>query len=258
MNTAITIFIFVFGLMIGSFLNVVIYRLPRRESIVHPPSHCPSCNAKIKPYDNIPVLSYILLFGRCRNCGRHISFRYPLVELLTGALFAGVYMKYGMTVDLPVLGVLTAGLVAVTFIDIDHRIIPNAITYPGIVLGFAASFITTVTTPAGSIAGMAAGSGILLATAFIYKKLTGTEGMGMGDVKLMAMLGAFLGWQAALFIVVLSAFFGSAAGISLIVFAGKGRKYAVPYGPFISLAAVLYLFYGQELIGIYLRMVGYA
>ncbi len=252
------VFVSVFGLIIGSFLNVVIYRIPEHKSIVYPSSRCPYCNTEIKPYDNIPVLSYIILRGRCRACGRHISLRYPVIELLTGVLFAGIYIKYGLALDLPVLFILTAGLVAVAFIDIDHRIIPNVITYPGIVLGFASSFFTGINSPVGSISGIAAGAGILLATAYIYKAVAGVEGMGMGDVKLMAMLGAFLGWEAVLFIVVMSAFIGSAAGIFLVIFAGKGRRYAVPFGPFISMAAILYLFYGQGIIAIYLRTIGYA
>ncbi len=258
MTAGIIVSVFIFGLIIGSFLNVVIYRLPEHQSIVFPASHCPHCGKQIKPYDNIPLVSYIMLRGRCRYCGEKISLRYPAVELITGLLAAGLFIKYGFTVDLMVFFVLSAGLIAITFIDIDRMIIPNAISYPGIVLGFASSFFVSTNNPVSAAIGILAGAGILFATAFIYKRVTGVEGMGMGDVKLMAMIGAFLGWEAALFTVIISACIGSIAGIFLVVFAGKGRKHAIPYGPFISASAIVYLFYGQTLITIYLRMIGYA
>jgi len=258
MATIIIILFFIFGLIIGSFLNVVIYRLPEHKSIVTPSSHCPNCNAGIKPYDNIPLISYLILRGKCRSCGRHISLRYPLIEFLTGALAAAVYIKYGISFDWIILFALSAALVVAAFIDIDHKIIPDVITYPGIVIGFACSFFLSINNPIGSVLGIITGGGFLLGTAYAYKKVTGVEGMGMGDVKLMAMLGAFLGWGAVLFIIIMSAFIGAAAGLSLMAFAGKGRRYAIPYGPFISLSAIIYLFYGQSLINLYLRIIGYA
>lgn len=258
MTTAIIIFIFIFGLIIGSFLNVVIYRLPLHQSLAYPSSHCPFCNAKIKPYDNIPVISYVLLLGRCRSCKKHISLRYPLVELLTGCMIVLLYMKYGPGIDMLMLFILSASLIAITFIDIDHRIIPDTLSYPGILVGFVSSFFIPINNPVGSVIGMFAGSGILFIVAYLYEKITGAEGMGMGDVKLMAMLGAFLGWQASIFIIIMSSLIGSIAGIGLMVFAGKSRKFAVPYGPFISLAAVVYMFYGQFLIDLYLKVIGYA
>lgn len=258
MDITIIIFIFVFGLIIGSFLNVVIHRLPLHQSLVYPASHCPYCNAKIKPYDNIPVLSYILLLGKCRLCSKRISLRYPAVELITGTIAALLYIKYGPGIDMAVLFVLSASLIAITFIDIDHRIIPNAISYPGIAAGFISSFFTHVNNPVSSVIGMLAGSGILFIVAYLYEKATGVEGMGMGDVKLMAMLGAFLGWHAGVFIIIISSLIGSISGIGLMVLAGKTRKYAIPYGPFISLAAIVYMFYGRSLIELYLKVIGYA
>ncbi len=252
------VFAFIFGLIIGSFLNVVIYRLPAHVSIVSPPSRCPSCGTRIKPYDNVPVLSYLLLRGRCRCCGWNIPQRYPFVELLTGLVSLGLYARYGLTAGLAAADLLAFSLVAVAFIDIDHGIIPDRITYPGIVLGIASSFFAGINTPLGALAGIIAGAGILFATAFIYKAVTGVEGMGMGDVKLMAMIGAFLGWEASLFVIVLSALLGSIAGLSLMAFAGKGRRYAIPYGPFISAAAVAYLFYGRVIIDLYMRVIGHA
>jgi leader peptidase (prepilin peptidase)/N-methyltransferase len=258
MTVGVIVFVFIFGLIIGSFLNVVIYRLPEHQSIVSPPSHCPRCGKQIKPYDNIPLLSYIILRGKCRYCGSRISPRYPAVELITGLLAAGLFIKYGFSVDLIGFFILSACLIAITFIDIDHRIIPNTISYPGTIIGFAASFFVSINNPINATIGILTGAGILFATAFIYKAVTGVEGMGMGDVKLMAMIGAFLGWEAAIFTIIISAFIGSIVGVSLVLFAGKGRRYAIPYGPFISASAIIYLFYGQTFIHIYLRMTGYA
>ncbi|MGC8900317.1 MAG: prepilin peptidase [bacterium] len=257
MALIIYVFVSLFGLIIGSFLNVVIYRLPRHESIIHPGSHCPYCGNAIKPFDNIPVISYLILKGRCRYCKNKIPIRYPIVELTTAVLFTCLYIRYGMSIDTVVFFILGAGLIAITFIDLDHRIIPNAISYPGIVIGFVSSFFISTNNPINSIIGIFAGSGILFLTAFIYRAVTGVEGMGMGDVKLMAMIGAFLGWQASLFTIVISALVGSIVGVVLIVFMGKGRRYAIPYGPFISASAVIYLFYGKMLIDLYLRLVGY-
>ena len=258
MTVEVIVFVFIFGLVIGSFLNVVIYRLPEHQSIVSPGSHCPHCGKPIKPYDNIPLVSYIILRGRCRYCANRISARYPAVELITGLLAAGLFVKYGLTIDLIVFFVLSAGLTAISFIDIDHGIIPNALSYPGIIIGFASSFFVSINNPVSSIIGILTGAGILFVTAFTYKSVTGVEGMGMGDVKLMAAIGAFLGWEAAIFTVIISACIGALAGVTLILFAGKGRRYAIPYGPFISASAVVYLFYGHALIALYLRMIGYA
>ncbi len=258
MIAGVVVFVFIFGLIIGSFLNVVIYRLPDNQSIVSPPSHCPICGKPIKPYDNIPLLSYIILRGKCRYCGSRISLRYPAVELITGLTAAGLFIKYGFNVDFIVFFILSACLIAITFIDIDYRIIPNTISYPGIIIGFAASFFVSINNPINAAIGILTGAGILFSTAFIYKAVTGVEGMGMGDVKLMAMIGAFLGWEAVLYTIIISAFIGSIVGVLLVLLAGKGRRYAIPYGPFISASAISYLFYGQILIHSYLRMIGYA
>lgn len=258
MTGALIASVVLFGLIVGSFLNVVIYRLPLHQSIVYPGSRCPQCGRALKPYDNIPVISYLFLRGRCRYCRARISLRYPGVELLTGLIAAGLYLRYGLTAELAVFFILSAGLVAVSFIDLDHGIIPNTISYPGIVAGMVFSFFPGTISPVNALLGILTGAGILFATAFLYKTASGVEGMGMGDVKLMAMIGAFLGWQAALFTIVLSALIGALAGVGLILFAGKGRRYALPYGPFISAAALVYLFYGQFLITAYLRIMGYA
>lgn len=257
MNIIISVLIFVYGLIIGSFLNVVIYRLPRHESIIHPASHCPSCGKAIKPYDNIPLLSYIILRGKCRSCGARISPRYPLVEFLTGFIFVLVYLKYRLSVDTLVLSILSSCLIAITFIDIDYRIIPNAISYPGIIIGLISSFFVSINNPINALIGILVGSGILFLTAFLYRAITKVEGMGMGDVKLMAMIGAFLGWKAAIFTIIISAFLGSIIGLGLVIFAGKGKRYAIPYGPFIAISAITYMFYGNFLIEIYLRIIGY-
>lgn len=258
MNLTIFMFVFLFGLIIGSFLNVLIYRLPKHESIIHPGSHCPYCGKPIKFYDNIPVISYLILKARCRYCKSKISLRYPIVELITGIIFACIFLKYGFSIDTIVLLILSASLIAITFIDLDQRIIPNAISYPGIIMGFVSSFFVSLNNPVSSIIGLLTGSGILFLTAFVYKSITGIEGMGMGDVKLMGMIGAFLGWEASIFTIVTSALIGSIVGIGLMIFAGKGKRFAIPYGPFISFSAVIYLFYGKIIIELYLRLINYA
>ncbi len=239
-----------FGAVVGSFLNVVIYRLPRGESIVFPGSHCPHCGVPILARDNLPVLGYLLLRGRCRACGAGISARYPCVEALTALLAAGVWWRFGLSVQLPVLFVFLAGLVAVTFIDLDHRIIPDSLSLGGVVVGFACSFLTPLGW-LGSLAGAALGGGVLLAVALGYLALTRREGMGFGDVKLLAAIGAFLGWQAVLFTVFVSSVVGSVVGLSLVALRGSGMRLEVPFGPFLALGAALYVFVGPELVAWY-------
>ena len=238
-----------FGLVIGSFLNVVAHRVPGRMSLSLPPSHCPSCEAPIKPYDNIPVLSWLILRGRCRSCSTHISARYPLVEALTAVLFAAVVaVHHGDTAALVLGLVLVAFLVPIALIDLDHRIIPNRLTLPAAIL---AVVLGTALDPGGQverlIAGAAAGA-VLGLPAFISPK-----GMGMGDAKLVAVLGLYLGASVA------PAFFvaflvGTAVGIGIIARQGmmKGRKTAVPFGPFLALGGIVGVLAGNELVQAYL------
>jgi leader peptidase (prepilin peptidase) / N-methyltransferase len=258
-----SIFAFILGAVVGSFLNVCICRMPNDESIVSPPSHCPKCNYQIRWYDNIPILSYLFLKGRCRGCGERISPQYPLVELINGLLALALFLKFdtGLPQDLfgasgflfLVFFLFCSALVVVTFIDLEHQIIPDAITLPGIVIGFAVSFFT----PLGwlnSLIGIIAGGGSLLLVASLYELLTKKEGMGGGDVKLLAMMGAFFGWKAILFIVFASSLFGSVIGVALMVAQKKDSKLAIPFGPFLAGAAVLYLFYGPQIINWYLNV----
>ncbi|MDF1554710.1 MAG: prepilin peptidase [Deferrisomatales bacterium] len=244
-----------FGAVVGSFLNVVIHRMPRGESLSFPPSHCPRCAAGIRPWDNVPIISYLILRGRCRACSQPISPRYPLVEAAMAGLAAGTWLQFGPSIAFGVYFVFLAGLLAITFIDLDHKIIPDSLSLGGTVLGVAASFFTGVGWKA-SMAGALLGGGLLLAVALGYYALTRREGMGLGDAKLLAAIGAFLGWQAVLFTVFVSSVVGSVVGISVAVWQRSDLRFEVPYGPFLALGGVLYLFWGQPLITWYLSVLG--
>ena len=250
------IFILAFGASVGSFLNVCIYRIPIGKSILSPASSCPSCGLKIRFYDNIPVLSYILLRARCRHCREPISFQYPLVEILTSVSGVFLFRRFGLSAWLFVYALFISSLIVVTFIDLSHRIIPDVITLPGIVMGTV--FSALMTYPffypgvVSSLAGIAAGGGIVFVISSLYYLASGQAGMGGGDVKLLAMVGAFLGWKGVFFTLFSGAFVGAAIGLSLMVFWGKKSKYALPFGPFLSLGAYVYVFYGRELIDWYI------
>ncbi len=259
-------FIFIFGLLFGSFLNVCIYRLPRHESIAFPPSHCTNCNSFIKYYQNIPVISYIFLGGKCSSCKEPISVIYPIVELFTAVLVTLLFYKYGVTTKTFMYVVLVLSLIVISFIDLEHFIIPNVITFPGIAIGLLYNLLITdwglfinilpnidlgnfffivPRIPAlNSIFGIIIGGGTLLLIAYLYKLIRKREGMGMGDVKLLAMLGAFLGINGVFFIILVSSLVGSIIGITIILIQKGNMKLALPYGPFISLAAVIFLFTG--------------
>lgn len=238
------------GLIIGSFLNVVIHRLPRGKSVVRPGSSCPSCRKKIKWYDNFPVFSYLALRGRCRHCRHTISIRYPLVELITALLFFAVFEKFGWG---PLLFVrdwpFVAGLIAVAFIDLDHRIIPDEISLGGLVLGLITAGWVPGLGWVPSILGAALGFGLFYGFAWLYEKITGRSGLGGGDIKLLAMLGAFLGSAGVFYTVLLSSVLGSIVGISWALIAKQGRvmTVAIPYGPFLVVAALMYYFWGDQI-----------
>lgn len=242
---------FLFGAVVGSFLNVVIYRLPLGISIVTPRSRCPACEKPIRAIQNIPVLSYLALRGRCANCGVRISPRYPFVEALTGALWAALWLRFGPTVECVAMIALATMLVAMTFIDIDHKIIPDSMSLGSIPAGFAFSFFTPVGWQA-SLIGVVAGGGVLFLVAEGYRLLTKREGMGFGDVKLLAGLGAFLGWQAVPFIVLVSSVVGAVVGIAAMKLAREDMRMEVPFGPFLALGAILYIMRGKEIIDWYL------
>lgn len=248
------LFSFILGAVVGSFLNVCIYRLPAGESVVSPPSRCPSCGMRIRPWDNVPILSWLILRGRCRSCRAKISARYPLVELINGLLTLALFLKFGPTLTFAVLFIFCSALVAITFIDLDHQIIPDVISLPGIALGFAASFFLPWLGWLNSLIGIVAGGGSLLLVAWLYERLTGKEGMGGGDIKLLAMMGAFLGWRAVPFIIFASSLVGSVIGLTVMMLQKKDSKLAIPFGPFLALGAVLYIFFGKAIILWYLSI----
>jgi leader peptidase (prepilin peptidase)/N-methyltransferase len=239
--------VFVFGLLWGSFLNVVIHRLPLGESVVTPRSRCPACRKPIAWYQNVPVVSWLVLRARCAGCGARISARYPLVELLTGALFALSAWWRPELLAWPFQFWFLAALVACTFIDIDHWILPDKITLPGIVVGFVGSLVAPGTAWTESLAGIAVGGGILYFVAWAYRALAHKDGLGGGDIKFLAMIGAFLGAKGALATLILSSCLGSALGIFLIVARGKRSGTAIQFGPFLALGALTAFFFGDPL-----------
>jgi leader peptidase (prepilin peptidase)/N-methyltransferase len=202
----------------------------------------------IKFYDNIPVLSYLWLMGKCRRCGGKISFRYPMIELLTGALACACFMKFDLSVEAGVYFCFLAALLVISFIDIDHQIVPDSISLPAIPIGLASSFILPSIDFSQALIGMFLGGGSLYVIAWSYQLVTGKEGMGGGDIKLLAMIGAFIGWKGVLVVIFIASATGTLIGVFLMLMANKNMKYAVPFGPFLSIAAVVYVFIGPELI----------
>ena len=255
-NHLIELSTFIFGLCIGSFLNVCIYRLPDSKSIMDPPrSFCSNCGSGILFYDNIPVLSYLWLKGRCRHCNARISVRYPMVELLSGVVALCILSKFGLTSQGLVYYAFGASLIVISFIDIDHKIIPDVITLPGIPVFFMmASFIIPEMTYIDSILGLLAGGGSLILVAWTYHLIAKKEGMGGGDIKLLAMIGALIGWQGVLFTIFAASAAGSVTGLVTMLRLHKNMKLAIPFGPFLSLGAVIYIFFGTELINWYFNL----
>jgi leader peptidase (prepilin peptidase) / N-methyltransferase len=285
-------FVLVIGLLVGSFLNVVIHRLPimmEREwktqaeeivgasayepprfenttsapyNLVVPRSACPKCGAMITAWQNIPVVSYLFLRGACANCGAKISIRYPLIELLTGVLSAVVAWKFGVTWYCAAALVLTWALIALSAIDFDHQLLPDDITLPLLWIGLLLSLAATIPSfglpvdSGDSILGAAAGYVSLWSVYKLFKWLTGKEGMGYGDFKLLAALGAWLGWQMLLVVILLSAFAGAIVGISLVAFRGRDRDIPIPFGPYLAVAGWIALIWGDWLLGSYLRLAG--
>jgi len=260
------------GLALGSFMNVCIYRIPLGKSIISPPSGCPACGERIRFYDNIPLLSYLVLLGRCRHCRRPISWRYPLVETLTGLLSLALFIRYGLSYQYFLFLLFSATLVTISFIDLDHQIIPNVLSRPGIVIGWVVSAVSFIAVHKviipdffsgpwavkqntgcfvlgniswfDSLVGIIAGYGSLFLIEVVFKYLTGKEGMGRGDAKLLAMIGAWVGWRPLLPIVMIASLTGAVIGL----LAGKGFGVRIPSGPFLSIGAIIYLFFGPQLI----------
>jgi len=244
----------IFGGIVGSFLNVCIVRLPKEESIVTPGSHCPRCNNPIKFYDNIPMISYLVLRGKCRHCNESISIQYPLIEGITALSSFLLFDKFGATLSYLFYFSFVSALIIITVIDLYHQIIPDVISIPGIGVGLLGSLIIPYISVFNSLIGILVGGGSLFLVATLYQWLFKREGMGGGDVKLLAMIGAFLGWKSVILTILLSSFIGSIVGIAIMLLKGKDFKYAIPFGPFLSLAAVISLFYGETLISWYLGL----
>jgi leader peptidase (prepilin peptidase) / N-methyltransferase len=250
-----TLFSFLFGLALGSFLNVCIYRIPLKKSIIYPPSSCPQCNARIRFYDNIPLLSYILLLGKCRSCRHPIAIRYPTVELITGLLSLALFIRYGLSPQYFLFLFFMAALIVISFIDLDHQIIPDVISLPGILLGLTFALLQwTHISWIESIIGAAAGGGFLYLIAVLFERLTKREGMGFGDVKLLAMIGAWMGWRTLPFIILISSLVGTIIGGGALLVSRRGLRVKIPFGPFLALGALMYFFFGNELAAWYYRM----
>ena len=241
----------VVGLIVGSFLNVVIHRLPLGESIVTPPSRCPACGTRVAPYDNVPVLSWMVLGGRCRSCRTRISVRYPLIELSNGILWALVLRAAPSWGDAATGAFLVSSCLALLAIDYDHQILPDWITLPGIAVGLALSFVSVRRTPIEAALGAALGAGGLFLLAFTYEKIAGQEGMGLGDVKMLGMIGALLGPAGVVLTLLLGSVSGSIVGLGLILTRGGSAKTKLPFGVFLALGAIAAFFFGDALVARY-------
>lgn len=249
------LFVFIFGACIGSFLNVCIYRIPEHKSIVTPGSFCPNCNTSIPFYCNIPILSYLFLMGRCKSCKRPISIRYPLIEALTGVFAFLLLYKFGLSPATGFWFVFISVLITISFIDIDHQIIPDIISLPGILIFSSSFYFLPEMTLTHTLLGLIAGGGSLYAVALLYYFFRKQEGMGGGDIKLLAMIGAATGVKGVLFTIFTGSLLGAISGI-LIMLCTKtaDTKFRIPFGPFLSMGAILYIFFGKQLIQWYVLM----
>lgn len=265
----IFVIVLVFGLLIGSFLNVCIARLPLERSVVTPRSHCPRCKKQIDWYDNIPLVSFLALRAKCRHCGLPISWRYPLVELLNGLLYLWSFAVFGLTGEAGMAMALCSALIVITFIDLDHQIIPDVITLPGMVIGLLAAplFMSALEPPmalglgrlvpgagpyltglVNSLVGLILGGAPLFIIGWLWEKLRKVEAMGGGDVKLMGMVGSLLGWKGAFLTIMLGAVTGSVVGVTLIVLKKHEADKVIPFGPYLAAGTLLTLFYGTAII----------
>jgi leader peptidase (prepilin peptidase)/N-methyltransferase len=244
------VFIFVLGTVFGSFLNAVIYRLPRGISLIWPPSACPHCHTRIKFYDNIPLLSYVLLRGKCRHCGKRISIRYPLVEAASGLLLVWVLLADGPPGLVTSRSVFVLFLLAIAIIDWEHMIIPDELSLGGCVVGFILGLFNPTITVTDSLLGIFVGGGLLLAVGYLYQRVRRVEGLGGGDVKLAAMIGAFIGWKGLVLCVLAGSVAGSAYGLALMA-AGRGAQTKVPFGTFLAAGAFFAAFYSEEFLNWY-------
>jgi leader peptidase (prepilin peptidase) / N-methyltransferase len=268
----IFVVVLLFGLIVGSFLNVCIARLPREQSIVSPPSHCPRCRTPIRWYDNVPLLSFLALRGKCRKCGLPISWRYPLVELLNGLLYLWAFAEFGLAGEAAMAMALCSALLVITFIDFDHQIIPDVITLPGMVIGLLAAplFMSALEPPmafglgrllpfagayltgfVNSLVGLVLGAAPLFVIGWLWEKFRKIEAMGGGDVKYMGMVGSFLGWKGAFLTIMLGALTGSLVGVTLIALKKHQADKVIPFGPYLAFGTLCTLFYGADIINWY-------
>jgi len=255
-QTLLDVYVVLFGLVIGSYLNVVIFRLPRQISTVLPRSRCPRCRAAIRPWDNVPLFSYLLLRGRCRHCGVRISWRYPLVEVLTASCFLLCAKRFESLVDILVAAAFCAAMIVLAMIDFEHFILPDVITKSGILAGLGVQFWVSFSTPRDALIGMALGAGVISAVSWGWYWLKGVHGMGFGDVKMLAMVGAFLGWQGVVGTLLLGSLSGSLVGAVLMLRSRAALGSKLPFGVFLALGAVVTLFFGREMLDAYLEVSG--
>jgi leader peptidase (prepilin peptidase) / N-methyltransferase len=246
--------VFAFGMIWGSFSNVAIHRIPLGLSVVKPRSRCPKCETAIKWYDNVPVVSWLILRGKCRACQAPISIRYPLVELLTGLVCAAIYLKYGATWTTLEYIIFAWALILVSFIDIDHMILPDIFTLSGIVIGLAGAALNPERSFWNAFAGVLMGGGFLWLIAYLYLLFRKEEGMGGGDIKLLAWIGAVLGWTSIPFVILASSLIGSAVGLVLASRSEAGLKSVIPFGPYLALGALLYMLGGEQIGAWYISL----
>jgi leader peptidase (prepilin peptidase)/N-methyltransferase len=248
--------LFVFGAILGSFLNVIIYRVPRGESVVRPPSACPACGTRIRFWDNIPLLSYVLLRGRCRDCQARISPRYFIVELAAAVIPLVLYLRFGLGRELAIYWPLSYVLLVLSFVDLDYRILPDKVTLPGIAVGLIVVPLSGLIAFPASLIGALAGGGALYLIAIAGSAVFGKESMGGGDIKLAAMLGAFLGWQAVIVFLFIAFLVGAAVGVAVLAARRSDGDHTVPFGPFIALGAFVTMVWGDAIVSWYLGTMG--
>jgi leader peptidase (prepilin peptidase)/N-methyltransferase len=255
MPMLIVAYAFFVGAIIGSFLNVVIHRYPREESVVFPPSHCPSCNAVIRPYDNVPILSYLMLRGRCRKCRQPISPRYPLVEAANALFYVAIVLRSGVSVLSFVLAALVSMTIVLIYIDLEIQILPDVIDLPGIALGLALGAYAADKSTFGlaprlvdSVIGAVVGGGVLLTIGFLYERLRHIEGMGLGDVKMLAMIGSVVGWRSLIAVLLIASISGAVVGLGIFATGvRKDLRFALPFGVFLGLAFLAVLFFNDTI-----------
>jgi leader peptidase (prepilin peptidase)/N-methyltransferase len=252
LSVVLALYAVVLGLITGSYLNVVIHRLPRGVSTVLPPSSCPGCGMRIRARDNVPLLSFLVLRGKCRNCGRSIGWRYPMVEAATGALFLACYLRFGPTWSALVAALFGCAMIALALIDLEHFILPDRITLPGIAIGLLVQPLVKWVSLPWALVGAAAGAGIILAMNAIWLAIRGVQGFGLGDVKMLAMIGAFLGLSGVVVTLFLGALLGSLTGIALMARRRIQLQSKLPFGFFLSIGALAALFYGRDVVDWYL------